>query len=114
MKKVLISKHHPRMAREEKTFLAMVNIYCSLKHGTSDLLCSSCEELMEYAMNHLANCPFQENKTTCAKCPVHCYKPVIRDKVRDIMRFSGPRMIYRHPVLALLHFADGLSQPSKK
>jgi hypothetical protein len=45
---------------------------------------------------------------------VHCYKPVMRDKVRGVMRFSGLRMIYKHPVLSLLHFADGLRQPSKK
>lgn len=84
----------------------MVTIYCSLKHETRDSLCSDCEELMKYARTRLATCPFQEKKTTCAKCPVHCYKPAMRDKVKDVMRFSGPHMTYRHPILALYHFID--------
>ena len=104
----------PRMGREAKTLLAMIRIYCRRKHLTTNMLCPDCDELMAYAAARLAHCPFQETKTTCAKCPVHCYKPVMRDKVRCVMRFSGPRMIYTHPVLALLHFADGLRQPRKK
>ncbi len=88
----------------------MIRLYCRHKHLTGDKLCMGCVELMTYAEARLAKCPFQEKKTTCAKCPVHCYKPVMRNKVRDVMRFSGPRMAYRHPVLALFHFADGLKQ----
>ncbi|MGO9614450.1 MAG: nitrous oxide-stimulated promoter family protein [Dissulfurispiraceae bacterium] len=105
---------HPRIAREEKTLLAMIRLYCRHTHSTTDKFCPDCVELMTYAAARLAHCPFQENKTTCVKCAVHCYKPVMRDKVRDVMRFSGPRMIYRHPVLAFFHFADGLRQPRKK
>ena len=103
-----------RIGREEKTLLAMIRFYCRHKHLTTDKLCPDCVELMTYAAERLAHCPFQEIKTTCAKCPVHCYKSVMRDKMRSVMRFSGPRMIYRHPVLALLHFADGLRQPLNK
>ncbi len=103
-----------RMVREEKTVQAMIRVYCRDKHGTTDSLCPDCEELMAYAKARLANCPFQETKTPCAKCLVHCYKPVMRDKVRSIMRYSGPRMAYRHPVLALFHFMDGFKQPGKR
>ena len=51
--------------------------------------------------------PFHEGKTTCANCPAHCYKPEMREKIRKVMRYAGPRMIYRHPILALLHIIDG-------
>jgi hypothetical protein len=38
---------------------------------------------------------------------MHCYKPAMREKIKDVMRYSGPRMSYRHPLLALFHFFDG-------
>ncbi|MGO9015828.1 MAG: nitrous oxide-stimulated promoter family protein [Dissulfurispiraceae bacterium] len=103
-----------RMVREEKTVQAMIRVYCRDKHGTKDSLCPDCEELMAYARARLTSCPFQEAKTPCAKCQVHCYKPIMRDKVRGIMRYSGPRMVRRHPVLALLHFIDGFRQPGER
>jgi hypothetical protein len=54
-------------------------------------------------MARLAKCPFQENKSTCANCTVHCYKPDMRQRVRAVMRYAGPRMMWRHPILALTH-----------
>jgi hypothetical protein len=72
-----------------------------------DKLCLECSELLDYALARLDRCPFQDNKPTCAKCPVHCYKPDMREKVRVVMRYAGPRMLRRHPVLAVLHLVDG-------
>jgi hypothetical protein len=105
-----MSNDHPRIARENKTVEAMVNIYCHGQHGTKDELCFECTELLSYTRERLYQCPFQEDKTTCAKCPVHCYKPVMREKIRAVMRYAGPRMIYRHPILTLFHFIDGLRE----
>ncbi len=85
----------------------MLNLYCYDLHD-NDKLCSSCHALLEYALNRLEKCPFQEGKNTCAKCPVHCYKPELRTKIRAVMRYSGPKMIYRHPLLAISHLIDGL------
>lgn len=95
----------PRMAREEKTVEAMVRLYCRDRHGGNEL-CPECSELLDYARVRLAHCPFQENKTTCGKCPVHCYRPAMRERVREIMRYAGPRMMRRHPLLALCHLLD--------
>ena len=72
------------------------------------------EELTEYALKRLASCPFQEGKTTCAKCPVHCYKPGMRKRVREVMREIGPRMIFHHPLMALRHLFDGMRKVPKK
>lgn len=99
----MMTQGHPRMAREKKTIKVMVGIYCQSQHGTKDQLCAECLELLNYATLRLDNCPFQENKTTCANCPVHCYKPAMRERIKIVMRYAGPRMLYRHPILALLH-----------
>lgn len=97
---------HPRMKRERKTVEVMIRYYCKKKHSEKEGLCGECTELMEYAFKRLHECPFQENKTTCAKCSVHCYKPSMREKVREVMRYSGPKMIYKHPYLAIRHLID--------
>jgi hypothetical protein len=105
-----MKQRHPRMTRESRTIQAMIEIYCRAHHGdhgTRSGLCSECGELLYYAELRLDKCPFQEHKTTCTNCPVHCYKPSVREKVKEIMRYSGPRMTFRHPVLALCHLLDG-------
>lgn len=102
-----MSINHPRMIREKKTIKAMIKIYCKSHHKTHNELCCECTELLQYALNRLDRCPFQENKTTCAKCPIHCYKPDMRERVKSVMKFSGSRMSYRHPILSILHFIDG-------
>ena len=101
----------PRIKREKKTIDAMVNLYCRKHHGTSDELCSECKELHAYAMIRLSKCPFQEEKSTCGKCLVHCYKPDMKKKVAKVMRYSGPRMLLHHPILALHHVFDGRKKP---
>jgi predicted amidophosphoribosyltransferase len=95
------------MRREAKTIEVMVGIYCRDQHGRADTLCPDCAELLDYALQRLDKCPYQEDKTTCANCPIHCYKPEMREKVRAVMRYAGPRMTFRHPILTLFHFLDG-------
>ncbi len=106
---------NPRIDREAKTVTAMIKIYCRDRHGARDDLCGECRELSEYALLRLENCPFQEGKTTCGNCRVHCYKPEMRDRIRTIMRYSGPRMATRHPVMAVRHISDSRrKRPLKK
>jgi hypothetical protein len=111
------SKMHPRMKRERRTAESMISIYCRDHHRTRGELCGECQELLAYARLRLKNCPFQENKTTCGNCPIHCYKPKMREKIREVMRYAGPRMIRHHPMLAIGHMIDGLKKkpgPKKK
>jgi hypothetical protein len=105
------------MAREARTVEAMIALYCRAEHeraahgrGGTGALCAECAALLDYARARLDRCPYQENKTTCAKCPVHCYTPAMRKQVRAVMRYAGPRMLVRHPLMALLHLIDGLRQ----
>ena len=58
-------------------------------------------------MRRLENCPYGEKKTTCAHCVIHCYKSDMRERIREVMRFAGPRMMLRHPILAVAHMMDG-------
>ncbi|MCP4542946.1 MAG: nitrous oxide-stimulated promoter family protein [Chloroflexi bacterium] len=104
------TNNHPRIIRENKTVQAMIHIYCRGQHGAGDELCSECSELLGYARERLVRCPFQEGKTTCANCAIHCYKHDMRERVRVVMRYAGPRMLSRHPILALLHLLDGLQK----
>jgi len=101
----------PRIRREKKTVDAMIRLYCSKHHESDGGLCPDCSELHDYAMLRLSKCPFQENKSTCGKCLVHCYKPDLRAKITKVMRYSGPRMLFRHPILALYHVFDGRKKP---
>ena len=99
-----------RMIKEKNTLKDMIRLYCKDKHHSKNDLCDECNELINYAFERLDKCPFGEEKTTCAKCPVHCYKPLMREKIRDVMRYSGPRMLYRHPVNTLFHYIKGLKK----
>lgn len=101
----------PRLRRELKTIQAMVEIYCRRHHpGRPWTLCQECDELLEYARKRLGHCPFQAMKPTCGKCPIHCYKKNMQARIREIMRFSGPKMIWHHPVMALWHLIDGMKK----
>lgn len=90
------------LSQERATVRAMICIYCRYNHQ-SDSLCVDCTELWEYADERLAKCPFGVEKPTCQNCQVHCYKPEMRQRVKEVMRFAGPRMIWHHPVMAISH-----------
>lgn len=100
-----------RLQREYRTIESMLQIWCEDRHGRAvsrDGLCAECTELLAYAGQRLAKCIYGEHKPTCAKCPVHCYRRAQRERVREVMRYAGPRMLWRHPWQALLHIMDNL------
>jgi len=97
----------PRLARELTTVRKMLLLFCRHKHSSGTDLCNQCSALETYAAKRLANCPFGQQKPTCGSCKVHCYRPGMKDRIQEVMRFSGPRMIYRHPILAMAHFLYG-------
>ena len=103
------------MVREKKTVEAMIRLYCRSLHRGKEDLCPDCRELSEYALERLDRCPFGEEKPTCSNCSVHCYKPSMRERIRDVMRYAGPRMFHRHPVLTFHHVLSGRKKtPSRK
>lgn len=94
-----------RIEREKKTIGLMIALYCRRREKNAQL-CDDCRQLLAYACRRLDACRFANAKSACKKCPVHCYAPRYRAKIREVMRFSGPRMILYHPVAALRHLAE--------
>ena len=97
---------------ERRTLEAMVAMYCRGRHG-SRAFCEECLGLLDYARGRLRSCPHAEDKPTCANCRTHCYKPLYRERVREVMRYAGPRMPLRHPLLAVRHLWRGYTDRKK-
>ena len=98
---IQIKKMKESLHREMRTIEAMIRIYCRSNHGKD--LCEECGELLTYSITRIEKCTFGPLKPACNNCDVHCYSPKMREKVKEIMRFSGPKMIYKHPFLATVH-----------
>ena len=91
------------MNPETRTVSAMIHIYCRARHGAAKDLCADCAGLLEYAEERIEHCPFGPDKPECNQCTVHCYQPEMRERIKEVMRYAGPRMIWRHPALAIRH-----------
>lgn len=92
--------------REKEMVSQMIALYCRKHHGGKGGLCPQCRALEEYARARSDKCPFMEEKTFCSNCKVHCYKPEMRAKIREVMRFSGPRMLLVHPAAVIRHVIE--------
>lgn len=87
---------------EKQLVREMIAMYCHGRHGSArGQLCESCRELAEYAADRSDCCPFMEQKTYCSNCSVHCYEPEMRQRIKTVMAFSAPRLLFVHPVKAL-------------
>ena len=99
--------------REKETVSLMIAIYCRKKHGGKNL-CPDCAALDAYARQRSDKCPFMENKTFCSNCRIHCYQPGMRDQIRTVMRYSGPRMLKTHPILAIRHQIESKAEKHRQ
>ncbi|GGI87845.1 hypothetical protein GCM10007978_27000 [Shewanella hanedai] len=104
-----------KLLYEYRTIAAMVQIYCKAHHHNTTVdQCEECVTFLAYAHTRLDRCPYGQDKPTCNKCPVHCYKPHMKAKAREIMIFAGPRMLLPHPVMAIRHLlAERSAAPGK-
>ncbi len=91
----------------KKTLKVVITLYCNAHHREREKhtngLCVECQQVHQYALEKLRKCPYGVVKPNCPKCPIHCYSKEMRRKMKVIMRYSGPRMIVRYPVLSLYH-----------
>ena len=84
--------------QEKATVGLMIELYCRGHHGTpKGRLCPDCAVLRDYADARVDHCPHIATKTFCSVCQTHCYKPEMRERIRQVMRWSGPRMLFHHP-----------------
>ena len=101
------TKIEKKRQREKEAVSLMIALYCHGLHGTKrGALCPEFAALDEYAQSRSDRCPFMATKTFCANCRVHCYKPEMRAKIREVMRYSGPRMMLHHPAMAVRHVIE--------
>lgn len=113
------NKIEKKRQKEQYVVDEMIRLYCRKNHktawrlGSDDNMCSECQALSEYAKLRSQCCPFMEKKTFCSNCKVHCYKPEMRERIRQVMRFSGPRMLLYHPILAIWHLICSFSEKRK-
>jgi hypothetical protein len=102
-----MNKVEKKRQKEQYIVEEMIRLYCRKNHLEEERqgrqMCPVCQELSDYAKLRSQKCPFMEQKTFCANCKVHCYKPEKREQIRQVMRFSGPRMLLHHPILAIWH-----------
>lgn len=109
--------------KEKRLVSQMIALYCKDLHKDRNpqnrgkslgkvILCEECAELDNYARTRSEKCPFMETKTFCSNCRVHCYKADMRQKIREVMRYSGPRMLFYHPITAIRHVME--SKKEKK
>ena len=100
--------------KELKVVALMVESYCHGNHGTKKhALCDECNELLEYVKMRRDKCPHGDNKPFCSNCKIHCYKPEMRERIRAVMRYSGPRIVFRHPILATRHLIESKKEKKK-
>lgn len=93
-----------KIEREKSTISGMIGVYCRHKHGSrKGVLCEECGELLDYAMGRLTHCPKGDKKSSCKKCEIHCYSPRQRARIREVMRYVGPRMLFISPIEAMRH-----------
>ena len=95
-----------RLLREKKTIEVMIAMYCNSHHNNKLQLCENCELILKYALNKIDKCVFGEQKPVCNECKIHCYAKDMRGKIKEIMQYSGPRMLLNHPYLAIMHLID--------
>lgn len=91
-----------KLQHERRIVADMIALYCRKKHSTKEL-CDDCRTLAEYADRRTMACPKMAEKTFCSQCKSHCYRQDMRERIREVMRFAGPRIIFHHPIAALRH-----------
>lgn len=101
-----------KIEQERKVVDLMIKVYCKKKHK-SKTLCPECQELQDYVHLRLSKCPFKDNKGFCQNCKIHCYSKDKQAQIKAVMRYSGPRMLLYHPIIAIKHLIETVKEKRK-
>jgi len=88
---------------ELKCISVMIKIYCNGNHNTKNKICDECENLKIYSEYRTLKCKYKNDKPVCSSCLTHCYNQQNREKIRTVMRYSGPKMLYKNPRLTIIY-----------
>lgn len=103
MEKSLLLKQKTKVKKEKAVVDVMISIYCKSNHKSKSL-CKDCQNLQLYVHTKIDRCPFKPEKTYCSTCHIHCYSKIMQEKIKQVMRYSGPRMIFYHPIILIDHW----------
>jgi len=104
-------KYKRREHFEKKTIKAMIEIYCKYHHQKP--ICDECNKLLEYAYKRIEKCPLMPDKPTCKNCHIHCYDKKHKEQIKTVMRFSGPKMFFYHPILSVIYLKNKYSDRNR-
>lgn len=108
--------------KEKKLIPIMIKKYCQGNHKIAraeqgikrDGICADCHELTEYALMRLDKCPFKRNKQFCSFCKIHCYNQEMRERIKNVMKYSGKHILLSHPIFAISHVSQMIKYRRKK
>ena len=112
-----------KKAKDLRVLADFIAVYCREHHAAEDraphpirddrlravlgdrvpVLCANCSRLLSHGTAKLLMCPYHP-KPACRKCETHCYAPGYREKIREVMRFSGPYLVKHGRLRLLLHY----------
>ncbi|MBU2609292.1 MAG: nitrous oxide-stimulated promoter family protein [Chloroflexi bacterium] len=90
-------------AEEKQPFSIKDEQVRAILGGRNPVLCQDCRRLLSHGIVKLLLCPY-DPKPMCKKCPTHCYAPGYREKVREVMRFSGIYLLKRGRLDLMFHY----------
>lgn len=96
-----------RKTREKEIVRLMITIFCKGKGHNGQEVCRDCTQLIGYSEKKIDSCPHITTKTFCSSCSTHCFAPEERKTIKEVMRYSGPRMLSHHPLVLLKHLIQG-------
>jgi hypothetical protein len=100
-----------KIENEKSAVEQMIKLYCR-KHHAGDTIsfpCDECSTMIDYAFLKLDKCIYGDKKPSCKNCSSHCYNQKMRDKIKAVMRYSGPRLIYYYPILSIKYLINKIS-----
>jgi len=100
--------------REQRTITHMISIYCHGQGHAVSGMCADCGSILRYAEERISSCPYRGSpKPACGLCRTNCFTPEMQRRFAQIMRYAGPKMLVRHPLLTLVHVWDAVRAQKK-
>lgn len=99
--------------QEKRIVSLMIRTYCRGHHGTRQGLCPECQTLQEYALLRADRCRLSKQRPFAPTAECIATKPAMREKIRAVMRYSGPRMLFSHPVLVVRHGIESIREKKR-
>lgn len=103
-----------KQEKEIETVSLMIGLYCQKKHGTKKgELCPECRQLLDYVKFRRMKCRGVTKSPSARTAAFIVINRICSEKIARVMRFSGPKMVFYHPVIAFSHLAETKRQKRK-